>query len=200
MLLQDSRRGARVDDAGDLVTLEDQNRSRWDRASIDEGRGILESAARTGPAGPYQLQAAIAACHARATRAADTDWREIARLYGRLTRLTPSPVVELNRAVAVGMADGPGAGLGLVNAIAASGALAGYHLLPATRADLLRRLGRNDEAADAYRSALALAGTAAEQRYLARRLAEVAGTLLTGLAVRRPARRPRSRRLPAGPA
>jgi len=175
MLLQDSRRGARVDEAGDLVTLEDQNRSRWDRASIDEGRRILQSAARTGAAGPYQLQAAIAACHANAARAADTDWREIARLYGQLTRLTPSPVVELNRAVAVGMAEGPEAGLGLVDAIAASGALAGYHLLPATRADLLRRLGRNDEAADAYRSALALAGTGAEQRYLARRLSEVAG-------------------------
>jgi RNA polymerase sigma-70 factor (ECF subfamily) len=175
MLLQDSRRRARVDDAGDLVTLEDQDRSRWDRASIDEGRHILQSAARPGAAGPYLLQAAIAACHASAARAADTDWREIARLYGRLTRLTSSPVVELNRAVAVGMADGPEAGLGLVDAIAASGALSGYHLLPATRADLLRRLGRNAEAAEAYRSALALAGTGAEQRYLARRLSEVGG-------------------------
>jgi len=178
MLLQDSRRAARVDDAGDLVTLEDQDRSRWDRASIAEGRevlGVLGAAARAGAAGPYQLQAAIAACHASATRAADTDWREIARLYGHLARLTPSPVVELNRAVAVGMADGPAAGLPLVDAIAAGGALAGYHLLPATRAELLRRLGRNDEAADAYRSALALAGTGAEQRYLARRLSEVAG-------------------------
>ena len=173
MLIQDSRRGARVDAAGELVTLEDQDRSRWDRASIAEGQQVLETAARAGAVGPYQIQAAIAACHATAPRAADTDWRTIARLYGQLTRLTPSPVVELNRAVAVGMADGPAAGLAVVDALAASGALAGYHLLPATRADLLRRLGRNDEAADAYRSALALAGTGAEQRYLARRLSEV---------------------------
>ena len=173
MLVQDSRRGARVDAAGELVTLEDQDRSQWDRASIAEGQRVLESAARAGTVGPYQLQAAIAACHATAARAADTDWRAIARLYGQLARLTPSPVVELNRAVAVGMADGPAAGLAVVDALAASGALAGYHLLPATRADLLRRLGRNDEAADAYRAALALAGTGAEQRYLARRLSEV---------------------------
>ena len=173
-LVQDSRRGARVDAAGELVTLEDQDRSRWDRASIAEGQRVLESAARVGAVGPYQLQAAIAARHATAPRAADTDWRTIARLYAQLTRLTPSPVVELNRAVAVGMAEGPAAGLALVDALAASGALAGYRLLPATRADLLRRLGRNDEAADAYRSALALAGTSAEQRYLARRLSEVA--------------------------
>jgi RNA polymerase sigma-70 factor (ECF subfamily) len=173
MLLQDSRRGARVDHAGNLVTLEDQDRTRWDRALIAEGRQVLETAARAGAAGPYQLQAAIGACHASAAGAEQTDWPMIARLYGRLAKLTPSPVVELNRAVAVGMADGPAAGLALVDALAASGALAGYRLLPATRADLLRRLGRNDEAADAYRSALALAGTGAEQRYLARRLSEV---------------------------
>jgi RNA polymerase sigma-70 factor (ECF subfamily) len=121
------------------------------------------------------LQAAIAACHASAARAADTDWRTIARLYARLTRLTPSPVVELNRAVAVGMADGPEAGLVLVDALAATGALNGYYLLAATRADLLRRLRRNDEAARAYRQAGALAGTDAERRYLARRLDEVTG-------------------------
>jgi RNA polymerase sigma-70 factor, ECF subfamily len=180
MLLQDSRRGARVDDDGNLVTLEDQDRTRWDRVLIDEGRQVLEAAAgaaRSGaaPAGPYRLQATIAACHASAARAEQTDWPAIARLYGQLAGLTPSPVVELNRAVAVGMADGPAAGLALVDALAASGALAGYRLLPATRADLLRRLGRNEEAADAYRSALALAGTGAEQRYLARRLSEVAG-------------------------
>jgi len=174
MLLQDSRRAARVDDAGNLVTLEEQDRTRWDRALIAEGRQVLETAARAGAAGPYQLQAAIGACHASAARAEQTDWQAIARLYGQLARLTPSPVVELNRAVAVGMAEGPAAGLALVDALAASGALAGYRLLPATRADLLRRLGRNDEAADAYRSALDLAGTSAEQRYLARRLAEVA--------------------------
>jgi RNA polymerase sigma-70 factor (ECF subfamily) len=172
MLLQDSRRGARVDATGNLVTLEDQDRTRWDRALIAEGSQVLETAARAGAAGPYQLQATIAACHASAARAAQTDWQAIARLYGQLARRTPSPVVELNRAVAVGMADGPAAGLALVDALAATGALAGYRLLPATRADLLRRLGRNVEAADAYRSALALAGTGAEQRYLARRLSE----------------------------
>ena len=170
MLLQDSRRAARVDDAGDLVTLEDQDRARWDRAEIDEGRAVLETALRAGDPGPYQLQAAIAACHASARRAADTDWQMIARLYARLGQMTPSPVIELNRAVAVGMADGPQAGLVLVDALASSGALDGYHLLQATRADLLRRLGRDDEAAQAYREALALAGTGAEQRYLARRL------------------------------
>jgi RNA polymerase sigma-70 factor, ECF subfamily len=175
MLLQDSRRGTRVDDAGELVTLEEQDRTRWDRAEIDEGRQILEAALRGGAAGPYQLQAAIAACHAAATRAEDTDWRTIVRLYGALGHLTPSPVIELNRAVAIGMAEGPTAGLILVDALASTGALDGYHLLPATRADLLRRLGRDAEAAQAYREALALAGTGAEQRYLTRRLAEVGG-------------------------
>jgi RNA polymerase sigma-70 factor (ECF subfamily) len=175
MLLQDSRRAARIDDAGELVPLEDQDRTRWDRAEIDEGRQVLETALRNARPGPYQLQAAIAACHAAAARAADTDWASIARIYAQLARLVPSPVVELNRAVAVGMAEGPGAGLALVDALAQTGTLAGYHLLPATRADLLRRLLRGDEAAQAYREALALAGTGAEQRYLARRLAEVLG-------------------------
>jgi len=176
MLLQDSRRRARVDDAGELVTLEDQDRSRWDRAEIDEGCQVLETALGAGDPGPYQIQAAIAACHATAASAGDTDWRAIARLYGQLGRVSQSPVIELNRAVAVSMADGPAAGLQLVEALAAAGALAGYHLLPAVRADLLRRLGRNDEAADAYREALALAGTGAEQRFLSRRLAEVMGS------------------------
>jgi RNA polymerase sigma-70 factor, ECF subfamily len=175
MLLQDSRRGARVDDAGEPVTLEEQDRTRWDRAEIDEGSQLLDTALHGGAAGPYQLQAAIAACHATAARAEDTDWRTIARLYAELGRLTPSPVVELNRAVAVGMAEGPAAGLALVDALAATGALGGYRLLSATRADLLRRLGRNEEAAQAYREAIALAGTGAEQRYLTRRLAEVGG-------------------------
>jgi len=173
MLLQDSRRAARMGDDGELVTLEDQDRTRWDRAEIDEGRQVLDTALRHGAAGPYQLQAAIAARHASAARAADTDWPAIARLYGELAAVTRSPVVELNRAVAVGMADGPAAGLTLVDALAASGALPGYHLLPATRADLLRRLGRGAEAAQAYREALALAGTGPERRYLSRRLAEV---------------------------
>jgi RNA polymerase sigma-70 factor, ECF subfamily len=178
MLLQDSRHRARVDDAGELVTLEDQDRARWDRAEIGEGCAVLEAAARGGfEAGPYQLQASIAACHATAARAADTDWRAIARLYAQLGRMTPSPVVELNRAVAVGMADGPQAGLVLVDALAATGALNGYHLLPATRADLLRRLGRKAEAAQAYREALALAGTDAERRFLSRRLSEVSTRL-----------------------
>jgi RNA polymerase sigma-70 factor (ECF subfamily) len=173
MLLQDSRRGARVDDAGELVTLEDQDRTQWDHAEIDEGCQVLETAAQAGVVGPYQLQAAIAACHATAERASDTDWGAIARLYARLGRMARSPVVELNRAVAVGMADGPAAGLVVVDALAATGALAGYHLLPATRADMLRRLGRKAEAAQAYREALALAGTDAEHRFLTRRLAEV---------------------------
>src|SRR5215468_2865319 len=172
MLLQDSRRAARIADDGELVTLEDQDRTRWDRAEIDEGRQVLDTALRRGAVGPYQLQAAIAAQHASATRAADTDWRAIARLYGELAAVTRSPVVELNRAVAVAMADGPAAGLALVDALDAAGALRGYHLLPATRADLLRRLGRGAEAARAYREALALAGTGPEQRYLSRRLAE----------------------------
>jgi RNA polymerase sigma-70 factor, ECF subfamily len=175
MLLHHARRAARTDDAGELVTLEDQDRTRWDRGEIDEGLGVLDAALRHDRAGPYQLQAAIAACHATAAEAPDTDWAEIARLYGRLAELVPSAVVELNRAVAVAMADGPAAGLTLVEALEASGALAGYHLLPATRADLLRRLQRPAEAAAAYREALDLVTTDAERRYLERRLAEAAG-------------------------
>jgi RNA polymerase sigma-70 factor, ECF subfamily len=175
LLLQDSRRAARVDQAGDPVTLEDQDRSSWDRAAIEEGLQVLQAAAGRGQPGPYQLQAAIAACHAGAPRAADTDWAEIARLYSLLAGLLPSPVVELNRAVATGMAEGPAAGLALADELAASGKLAGYHLLAAARADLLRRLGRLTEAADAYRDALALAATGAERHYLERRLAEVTG-------------------------
>ena len=173
MLLQDSRRAARVDAAGDLVPLEEQDRTTWDAGAIAEGRDLLEAALRQRRAGPYQVQAAIAACHAVAPDAASTDWVDIAGLYRELARMVPSPVVELNRAVAVAMADGPEVGLRLVDDLDASGALAGYHLLPATRADLLRRLGRNDEAAAAYRAALDLATTAAERRYLQRRLSEV---------------------------
>ncbi|MCT9931837.1 RNA polymerase sigma factor [Planotetraspora sp. A-T 1434] len=177
MLLHDARRDARLDDAGDMVTLEDQDRGRWDSAKIAEGVGLLDGALRRGRPGPYQVQAAIAACHATATDAARTDWAQIAALYGTLTRLVPSPVVELNRAVAVGMARGPPAGLALVEALEASGTLPGYHLLPATRADLLRRLGRTAEAAAAYREALDLASvpgaaTDTERRHLSRRLAE----------------------------
>jgi RNA polymerase sigma-70 factor (ECF subfamily) len=172
MLLHDARRATRVDDAGVLVPLEQQERTRWDSDGIAEGVELLDRALRRGRPGPYQVQAAIAACHATATDAAATDWAEIAALYGRLVRLVPSPVVELNRAVAVAMADGPSAGLALVEALEASGTLAGYHLLAATRADLLRRLGRTSEAAGAYREALELAATDAERRYLSRRLAE----------------------------
>jgi RNA polymerase sigma-70 factor, ECF subfamily len=173
MLLHHARRDARVDDAGDLVTLEEQDRSRWDESEIEEGLGVLDAALRHDSAGYYQLQAAIAACHATAENAADTDWSQIAVLYGRLAEVAPSPVVDLNRAVAVAMAEGPAGGLKLVEELAAAGALAGYHLLPATRADLLRRLDRRSEAAAAYREALELATTDAERRYLTRRLGEM---------------------------
>jgi RNA polymerase sigma-70 factor, ECF subfamily len=173
MLLQDARSAARVDDAGELVRLEDQDRSRWDAAKISEGIGLLEAALRRQRAGPYQVQAAIAACHAEAAQASDTDWPQIALLYGELARMVRSAVVELNRAVAVAMADGPEAGLVLVSALEATGELDGYYLLPATRADLLRRLNRRGEAAAAYQEALALAGTEPERRYLERRLAEM---------------------------
>jgi RNA polymerase sigma-70 factor (ECF subfamily) len=175
MLLTDARRAARLDPVGELVTLEEQDRGAWDAAEIDEGLRLLEAAGRRGRVGAYQLQAAIAACHARAARAADTDWARIAELYRMLAELVPSPVVELNRAAAVGMADGPAAGLELVAALAATGALREYHLLPATRADLMRRLGRTAEAAASYREALRLVATEPEQRYLTRRLAELGG-------------------------
>ena len=172
MLLHDARRAARLDAQGDLVTLEDQDRARWDQAEIAEGVSLLNGALRRGRPGPYQVQAAIAACHATAATAQNTDWAQIAGLYEQLARFLPTPVVELNHAVAVGMAQGPAAGLPLVAALEASGKLAGYHLLPATRADLLRRLGRRSEAAAAYRDALELASTDAERRFLSRRLAE----------------------------
>ncbi|WP_326946583.1 RNA polymerase sigma factor [Amycolatopsis sp. NBC_01307] len=173
MLFHDARRATRTDDEGDLITLADQDRTRWDRALIDEGVAVLDGALALGRPGPYQLQASIAACHATASHAADTDWARIARLYELVAKLNPSPVVELNRAVAVAMADGPSAGLTLVDALADGGQLAGYHLLPATRADFLRRLGRAGEAAEAYRAALELAPTDAERRYLARRIGEL---------------------------
>ena len=172
MLLHDARRVARLDAAGDLITLEDQDRSSWDAAEIGEGVAILEAALRRRRPGPYQIQAAIAACHATAPSADSTDWPQIAALYERLLEFLPTPVVELNHAVAVGMALGPSAGLSLVEGLEAAGKLTGYHLLPATRADFLRRLGRMKEAAAAYASALELAGTDAERRYLSRRLAE----------------------------
>jgi RNA polymerase sigma-70 factor, ECF subfamily len=175
MLLQDSRRAARTDNAGELVTLEDQDRSLWDADVIDEACGVLDRAVRLRRPGPYQLQAAIAATHAQAPTAADTDWREITVLYGRLSEIAAAPVVLLNRAVAVAMADGPAAGLELVDELEHTGALSDYYLLPATRADLLRRLHRDRDAAAANRLALELAPTDAERRFLRRRLAEVSG-------------------------
>jgi RNA polymerase sigma-70 factor (ECF subfamily) len=168
MLLHSARVHARTDRAGLLVPLEEQDRSRWRTDLIDEGVRLL-----TGAEGPYQLQAAIAACHDVAPTAAATDWARIEGLYDRLLALTRSPFVELNRAVAVAMAHGPAAGLPLVEALRTSGRLPGYHLLPATEADLLRRLGRHVEAASAYEDALALAPSDADRSYLRRRLAEV---------------------------
>jgi RNA polymerase sigma-70 factor, ECF subfamily len=172
MLLHEARRATRTRD-GVLVTLEHQDRSRWDRALIDEGVATLDAALALARIGPYQVQAAIAACHAGAPDAASTDWPQIAALYARLAQLAPSPVVDLNRAVAVAMADGIPAGLRMVDEVAASGLLDGYHLLPATRADLLRRAGRVVEAKDAYEQALELAPTEAERRYLAGRIREL---------------------------
>jgi RNA polymerase sigma-70 factor, ECF subfamily len=175
MLLHDARRVSRMDEAGELVPLEEQDRALWDREAIAEGVGLLAAATQLSSPGPYQLQAAIVACHATAPEAADTDWTEISRLYDELARLVPSPVVELNRAVAVAMSRGPAEGLALVEDLESSGKLGGYHLLPATRADLLRRLGRRTDAVSAYEVALELAPTDAERRYIVRRLAELTG-------------------------
>jgi RNA polymerase sigma-70 factor (ECF subfamily) len=176
MLLHDARRAARVGPDGVLVPLEEQDRTAWDRDAIAEGLSVLDEALLARRPGPYQVQAAVAACHASAARAGDTDWPQIALLYRELARMAPGPVVELNRAVAVAMAEGPAAGLALVEALVQEGALTGYFPLAATRADLLRRLGRWGEAAEAYREALALAPTGAERRYLGRRLAEAERT------------------------
>jgi RNA polymerase sigma-70 factor (ECF subfamily) len=164
---------ARVNDRGDLVPLEDQDRTRWDQAQIQLASRHLEDALAARRPGQYQIQAAIAGCHGAASTAQATDWPRIARLYRYLADMTGSPVVELNRTVAVAMADGPAAGLALLRRLEAGGALAGYYLLPATRADFLRRLGRNEEAASAYEEAAALAGTRPERRFLNARLAEV---------------------------
>jgi RNA polymerase sigma-70 factor (ECF subfamily) len=166
LLFQDSRREARLDAQGELVLLEDQDRRLWDRGRVAEGRRVLERALSFRQAGPYQVQAAIAALHTDET----TDWAQIAALYGRLAELAPSPVVELNRAVAVAMAQGPAAGLALVDRLEG---LEAYHLHHAARADLLRRLGRREEAAEAYRQALALATGPAERSFLERRLAQM---------------------------
>ncbi len=174
MLLHDSRREGRVGPDGELVLLEEQDRSRWDKRQIAEALPLVEQSLRGG-AGLYSLQAAIAALHARAERADETDWPQIAALYQVLESIHPSEVVKLNRAVAVAMAEGPERGLTLVNAAANGGTLEDYHPLHAVRADLLRRLGRRAEAADAYRRALALVGNEAERRFLRRRLREVSG-------------------------
>ena len=171
MLLQHSRRDARTSTDGELVLLEDQDRARWDRAMIDEGLALLERAMALGRPGPYQVQAAIAALHTQAPRPEDTDWPQIAALYGSLLRMSPSPVVALNRAVAVAMADGPQAGLALADRLAVD--LDEYHLFHATRADLLRRADRGSEARIAYRRALELVTNPQERAFLERRLAEV---------------------------
>jgi RNA polymerase sigma-70 factor, ECF subfamily len=173
MLLHSARLEARVDRNGEFVVLDEQDRSLWNQAAIAEGVEVLDRAARRGPRGPYQLQAAIAACHCRAPHADATDWPEIVRLYDELVGLVPTPAIRLNRAVAVSMADGPAVGLRLIQRLQEEGQLANYYLLEATKADLLRRLGRWSEAADAYRSALDAAKTDVERRFLARRLAEV---------------------------
>jgi len=170
MLLQHSRRDARTTDGGQLVLLEDQNRSRWDQELIDEGLRLVHTAFEARRPGPYQLQAAIAALHARAPRPEDTDWPQIAGLYSVLYAMQPSPVVALNRAAAVAMADGAAAALPLLDELAV--ALDRYHLYHATKADLLRRLDRRDEAAVSYERALQLTNNAAEREFLSRRLAE----------------------------
>jgi RNA polymerase sigma-70 factor (ECF subfamily) len=172
MLLHDSRRDARLDAAGDLVLLEEQDRRRWNHPQIAEALPLVEEALRGGP-GPYALQAAIAALHCQAARADETDWPQIVRLYDVLERLQPSPIVSLNRAAAVAMVDGPRPALALIDALAAAGDLDRYHLLHSARADLLRRLGSSAEAAKSYTRALALVTNDAERRFLERRLREI---------------------------
>jgi len=173
MLLTDARRPAREGPDGALVRLEDQDRSRWDAARIAEGSALVEAALRAGRVGPYQLQAAIAAVHDEAATAAGTDWPQILGLYGVLARVSPSPVVDLNRAVALAQVSGPAVGLAAVDALAVDPALAEYRFLHATRADFLRRLGRWGEAADAYERALSLAPNGPERAFLERRIEEV---------------------------
>jgi len=177
MLLHDSRRDARLNEAGDLVVLEEQDRGRWDQEQIAEALPLVEEALRPrsgdGP-GPFSLQAAIAAEHCRAPRAEDTDWPQIVRLYDRLARLAPSPIISLNRAVAVAMAEGPEPALTLIDSLASE--LDSYHLLHAARADLLRRIGSKEEAAKSYERALALVTNESERRFLERRLREVQPT------------------------
>jgi RNA polymerase sigma-70 factor (ECF subfamily) len=172
MLLHDARRDARLDESGEIVTLEAQDRGRWHREQIGEALSMVEEVLRGTP-GPFALQAAIAAVHCRGARSEDTNWPEIVKLYDRLARVQPSPIVSLNRAVAVAMAEGPRAGLALIDALSATNDLGAYHLLHAARADLLRRAGSHDEAAQSYLKALALVTNDSERRYLQRRLREV---------------------------
>ena len=172
MLLHDARREARMDEAGDIVVLEEQDRSLWNREQIAEALPLVEEALLGAP-GPFSVQAAIAAVHCRAARAEDTDWEQIVGFYDELRRLQPSPIVSLNRAVAIAMRDGPGTGLVLIDELAEANDLDGYHLLYAARADLLRRLGLGEQAAKDYRRALELATNESERRYLERRLRQV---------------------------
>jgi len=172
MLLHDSRRNARVDQAGDLVLLEEQDRTRWDQQEIAEALPLVEAALRGGP-GPFALQAAIVALHCQASRAEETDWPQIVRLYDVLERVQPSPVVSLNRAVAIAMVDGPQAALALIDKLDASGDLDSYHLLHAVRADMLRRIGSTAEAAKSYARALEQVTNDSERRFLERRLREM---------------------------
>ena len=172
MLLQDSRRNARVV-AAELVTLEEQDRSMWDQVEVSEGLALVEAALRIGPPGPYQLQAAIAALHAQASTPAETDWAQIAALYDKLQELNPSPVVRLNQAVALAMSGTFEDGLRRIDHIGRDDSLASYYLFHAARADLLRRLGRTAEAAAAYEAAIRLATNKVEQRFLARRKSEM---------------------------
>lgn len=175
LLLTDARRGARVSDAGDLVLLADQDRTRWDRAKITEGEALLGQALRAQRPGAYQIQAAIAACHSGAASAADTDWQEIAALYGELLRYEPTPVVAANRAAAVAMAEGPAAGLALLDGIGADRHLARWPQLHIARGELLYRLGRRRDAVRAYQAALDLAPAAPEREFIGRRIRELAG-------------------------
>jgi RNA polymerase sigma-70 factor (ECF subfamily) len=172
MLLHDARRASRTTPQGELVPLEDQDRSSWNRAQIADAARLVEASLASGRFGPYAIQAAIAAVHAEAPDAASTDWAQIAGLYGVLLELSPSPVVELNQAVAIAMRDGPEAGIARIDAILERGELADYHLAHAARADLCRRLGRSEEARASYRKALALTGQGPERRFLEKRLAE----------------------------
>jgi RNA polymerase sigma-70 factor (ECF subfamily) len=177
MLLHDARRLARTSAEGELILLDEQDRSLWNREQIQEGLALVDQALASRRFGPYTLQAAIAAVHAEATTAAATDWRQIIGIYDVLLRLETSPVIELNRAAAIAMHDGPETGLALIDAILARGELADYHLAHSARADLCRRLGRTEEAIAAYQRALALTTQAPERRFIERRLAELAAHL-----------------------